>query len=254
MRAMNGRWRVAWLRGVRTLSLPRATLLLALLLAPVALAAYDGERDVAFEPHLGRQLSTTLMLRDAGGHRVALSQFLGRAPPVMVLGYLNCTDPCTRSTDAAADALGHAGLRADSDYLPLFVSIDPRDEAAPRALDGWHVLVGARAANELARAVGFRFYQDPQSGGFVHPHGFIVLTPEGRVSRYFIGTQFNPDDVAAAVHTAAQGQAPGLLERVLLFVFRQPVAARYSGAVLWLLQVALAFFAGYVLFHVWGRH
>lgn len=236
-----------------TLFLARARLaLLSLfLLLPGAVPAYEGERDIAFEPHVGRQLSTTLVLRDTAGRKVALGQFLGRVPSILVLGYIGCNDPCSQVTNAALDALGRAGLRGEMDYLPLFVSVDPRDESAPRPRDGWHVLVGARAANELARAVGFRFYQDTETGTFIHPSGFVLLTPEGRIARYFIGTQFDPDEVGAAVRAAAHGQAPGMLERVLLYVFREPPAARYSGAVLWLLQVALAFFAGYVLFLVW---
>lgn len=226
-----------------------AALLLPALLCAGAARADDTDRDIAFEPHVGRQLATTLVLRDTGNHKVALSQFLGRVPPVLVLGTLNCGDPCLAVPRAATAALAQAGLRADADYLPIFVSIDARDELAPRAIDGWHVLVGARAANELARAVGFRFYQDGTTGTFAHPAGFIVLAPEGRIARYFVGTRFDADEVGAAVRAAAQGQAPGLIERAMLFVFREPVAARYSGAVLWLLQVALAFFAGYVLFH-----
>jgi protein SCO1 len=229
-------------------------LLCALLVLPCDLAAYDGDRDVAFEPHVGRQLSTTLVLRDTGGRKVVFSQFLGRVPPILVLGYLGCGAPCTRVASATVDALGQAGLRAEADYKPIFVSIDPRDEATPRPLDGWHVLVGARAANELARAVGFRFFQDTDTGGFIHPNGFILLTPEGRISRYFISDAFDADDVGAAVRAAARGQTPGFIERVLLYVFREPPAARYSGAILWLLQVALAFFAGYVLFLVWPKH
>ncbi len=234
---------------------PAARFVLAALILLVLPArsprAYDGDRDIAFEPHVGRQLSTTLVLRDAGGRKVALSQYLGRIPPVLVLGHLDCTDPCPRVTEAATDALTRAGLRADVDYVPIFVSIDPRDETGPQAREGWHVLVGARSANELARAVGFRFFQDAASGGFVHPAGFIVLTPEGRISRYFIGTHFDAQEVGAAVRAVSRGQAPGLIERLLRFVFHEPVAARYSGAILWLLQVALAFFAGYVLFFMW---
>jgi protein SCO1/2 len=97
------------------------------------------------------------------------------------------------------------------DYDVLTVSFDPRDtpQAAAekkqewlRALDkgndrqSWHFLTGNQnAIQALTQAVGFRYNWDPKTHLFAHATGIMVLTPEGRVSKYFYGAEYSPTDL-----------------------------------------------------------
>jgi len=181
-----------------------------------------------------------------------------RAPVVLVLGYLRCPNLCDTTLAGVTEGLRMAGLRPGSDYRALFVSIDPRDTPAlaaeakakrvpAGALGAWRFLTGDAAA--VARAVGFRYARDGDE--YAHPAGFVVLTPEGTVSRYFPGVRFDPGEVRAALADARRGEAGPLARPLLLLCAHLDPAGRYTAAIVDALRAAaVLFLAGGALF-VW---
>lgn len=225
---------------------------LALLLCACTAWAHALDRETYFDPRPGARLPTSLVLRDELARQVPLRRFTGRVPIVLMLGYLACNGECARVADAAVAALRGAGLQAEVHYVPLFISVDPRDDGVmvqPRV--NWNVLTGARAASEVARTVGFRYFYDERTGTFDHPSGFVVLTPDGEVSRYFTGARFDAAEVGAAVR-AAQPEPHTLLERVLSCCMRDDALGRYGRAFFSVVQIGLALVAS-ALFFLWQR-
>jgi protein SCO1/2 len=101
----------------------------------------------------------------------------------------------------------------------------------------------------LARAVGFRYAYDPKSDQFAHPAAAIVLTPEGRISRYLYGVALRPLDVRLALAEARQGRIGDLAGRLLLTCFRyDPTTRRYG----FFISAVLKGGGGLVLFSVAG--
>ena len=100
-------------------------------------------------------------------------------------------------------------LESGREFEVVAVSIDPTEtpELAARkkaricaALRqepaGWHFLTGAEPQiKELAHAVGFRYAYDPKTKQFAHASAIMVLTPTGRLSRYFYGIDYAPRDL-----------------------------------------------------------
>jgi protein SCO1/2 len=210
----------------------RAALLWLLLLATPALARVP---DVAFRE--GR-----------------LGDYLGTRPLVLVLGYERCANLCGTTLDGVALALRDTGLAAERDYTGLFVSVDPRDEKAPReGRAGWHFLTGAASAAALAKAVGFDYRYDPDSGEFAHPAGFFVLTPQGEVARYFMGVRFDAAELRRALGDAALGRTQGSFERLLLLCFHDPAIGRHTAAVLNGVRIAMALFLAALGFLAWRK-
>lgn len=209
----------------------RLAFLLALLSCPAI-----GAVDVEFAPHPGARVPGDAAFREA-----KLGDYYGRAPVVLVLGYLGCVNLCGTTLTGVAEALGGTGLRADRDYTALFASIDPRDEGAPRERrPGWHFLTGAAAAARVAEAVGFRYRFEKESGQFAHPAGFVVLTPQGVVSRYFEGVRFDPADLRKAIAAAGRGETQGSFARLLLVCFHDPLGAKNTAAVMNGVRIAMA--------------
>ena len=210
-----------------------------------------GLRYVDFDPRPGAQLPLAVLLHEAG-RPVRLERFFGRAPVVLQLGYLGCLNLCSTALASTSAALTQTGLAPGRDYIALFVSIDARDEKAPpERRDGWHVLTGAAPAAALARSVGFRFAYEEQSGQFAHPAGFVVLTPEGTVARYFPGVHSDPGELRRALESAARGERPGAFERLLLVCFHDPVSGAHSETILWLLKLLAALLAAGLALLVW---
>lgn len=181
----------------------------------------------------------------------ALAPVSAKTPIVLVLGYRDCLHLCSTVAEGVEEALRRAGLRADADYTPMFASIDPRETGA-RPFHGWKVLTG-NTASSMAEAVGFQYEYEKASGEFEHPAGFVVLTPGGRVSRYFEGVRFDPAEVRKALRFAAAGETPGLLERVALVCFHDPVSGKYDRIVLAVLKLLLALFVASLGIYLW-RH
>jgi len=208
--------------------------LLFLILFSTHAAAH--ERLVDFVPHPGASVPGSLAFREA-----RLGDFYGRTPLVLVLGYEGCINLCGTTLDGVSYALRTAGLAPGRDYTALFVSVDPRDEKAPHlARAGWHFLTGAASAARVAQTVGFEYYYDADSGEYAHPAGFVVLTPDGEVARYFEGVRYDADELRATLAGAGRGETQSTFERVLLLCFHDPLGGRHTPAVMMALRLMIA--------------
>ena len=221
----------------------------ALLWLLVAGSAQAHVPAVDFDPHPGARVAADLRFREA-----RLGDYLGGAPVVLVLGYVGCVNLCGTTIDGVSSALRDAALVPERDYRALFVSIDPRDEKAPPGRHaGWHFLTGAASAAAVAKAVGLRYYYEPASGEFAHPAGFVVLTPQGEVARYFTGVRYDAAEVRRALADAALGRTQSTYERLLLLCFHDPVTGRHTAAVLNALRIAMVLFLAALGLLAWRK-
>jgi protein SCO1 len=195
---------------------------LALMLSTPANARIDaGEfASLGFRQHPGAQLPLGAQLRDESGRPIALgSAFAGR-PTVLVLEYLRCQNLCSLVLSGATAAMIQAHLTPGKDANLVAVSIDPRDTpadaAAARAMYSRRFPnpgVAARGIRfftgtpdtvaGIAKAIGFPYRFDQQSGQYAHPAGFVLATPAGRISRYVLGLNPQPGLLRQAVTAAA---------------------------------------------------
>lgn len=208
----------------------RRLVLLLLISAP----AFAAMPDVAFQPHPG-----ALVPGDAQFREARLGDYYGRTPLVLVLGYVGCVNLCGTTLNGVDEALRETGLVADRDYRALFLSIDPRDEQAPAGRKpGWHFLTGAASAARVAKVVGFPYSYEAESGQFAHPAGFVVLTPQGAVARYFEGVRFDARALKEAIARAGIGETQSSFDRLLLVCFHDPANGRHTPAVMAGVRVA----------------
>jgi protein SCO1 len=217
--------------------LPRAALRV-----PPAVAAVD------VDEKLGARLPLGLTFTDSAGRTRRLGDFIDqRRPVVLVLAYYRCPMLCDLVLAGISTSLRKLGWTLGTDYKGVTVSIDPHDtpvaahhkqvavlqamnESGPTAEASWPFLVGAPASiDALADAVGFRYAHDPTSDQFAHPAVVMVLTPDGRVSRYLYGVNFRLLDVRLGMTEAARGGVGGIVDRVLLTCFRYDPSARRYG-------------------------
>ena len=133
---------------------------------------------------------------------------------------------------------------ASAEFDVLTVSFDSSDNAAlaaatvnfvqrysrPGAQAGWHFLTGDDVAIErLTRAVGFQYQYDAQSGEFSHATGILLLTPEGKTSRYYYGIEFSPRDLRLGLIEAAADKIGSPIDQLLLFCYHyDPVTGKYG--------------------------
>ncbi len=235
---------------------------------PAASALPPVLQNVGFEPQLNAALPLDLPFHDENGSDVHLRDYFGTRPVVLAFVYYTCPMLCDQLEQGVVGTLRMLSFNPGRDYDVVFVSFDSRDtpEAAaekkktamthfrrPQTAAGWHFLTGsADSIATLAKAARFRFTFDAKNNLFAHASGLLLLTPDGRISRYFYGVEFPSRDVRLGLVDASAGKIGTPIDHVLLFCYHyDPSTARYSAAILKIMQlggiVTIALLAGGIL-------
>ncbi len=109
----------------------------------------------------------------------------------------------------------------------------------PGAASGWHFLTGpAESINALTKAVGFQYQYDPKSSQYAHATAIMVLTPQGRISRYFYGVDYPPKDLRMGLVEASHDKIGNAVDQVLLYCYHyNPATGKYGAVVANILKV-----------------
>src|SRR5271165_7259198 len=205
--------------------------------------------NVGFDPQLNAQIPLDAPFVDEYGQPASLRQFSGKKPVVLAFVYFTCPMLCNQVEQALVGTLKMISFNPGHDYEVVVISFDPSDTpdealkkkhealsrfARPTTEPGWHFLTGSQEAIDAAtKAADFRFSYDPQTKLFGHASGILLLTPEGRISRYFFGVDYPPSNVRLALVDASAGRIGTPVDHLLLFCYQyDPSKARYSATIL----------------------
>jgi protein SCO1/2 len=212
--------------------------------------ALPPQQPAQYLQRLDAQLPLSATFTDDNGTATRLGAFFGKRPVVMVLGYYHCPNLCSTLMDGVLESLAGVHLPPQA-YRVVGVSIDPSETAevaarkkltyAPlvaRAGGELHLLTAAQPQiKALAHSAGLQYSYDAATQQYAHPAGFLVATPEGRISHYFMGVRFDPRDVRLALVDASAGRIGSPVDRlVLLCSHYDPATGRYSTAVMSLVR------------------
>jgi len=209
---------------------------------------------VGIDQKLGSQVPLDLTFVDESGRAVTLSEYFGNRPVVLTLVYYECPMLCTQVLNGAVGAFKTMNFTAGQEFDVLTISFDPNDTAAlatqkkatyiakygrPQAAAGWHFLTGKQASIDgLANAVGFRYVYDAPTKQYVHASAIMILTPQGRVSKYFYGIEYAPRDVRLGLIEASDGKIGSPVDQVLLYCYHyDPSAGTYSMVIMNVLRL-----------------
>lgn len=244
----------------------RPTLLALLLVAaPAAIAetqvqapAQDSMtgmlRRIGFDQNLGAQVPLDLELRDEAGRKVRFEEVLGNKPAILNLVYYECPMLCNEVLNSLLRSLNALSFDVGKEFDVITVSIDPKE--TPRlasrkksaylarygrkdAAKGWHFLTGEAAPVALlAKTVGFRYEYDAKSQQYAHPAGIVILTPQGKVSRYLYGISYPARDLRLGLMDASMRKIGSPIDQLLLLCFHyDPRTGKYNFAVMNMIRV-----------------
>ena len=206
--------------------------------------------NVGFEPPLNGQIPLDLGFRDEAGRDVRLRDYFGQQKPVLLaLVYYACPMLCNQVEQGVVGSLKMLSFNPGRDYDVVFVSFDPSESPGMAAQKkesamshfgrretaaGWHFLTGSQdSIAALTKAANFRYSFDAKSGIFAHASGIMLLTPDGRISRYFYGVEYPSRDVRLGLVDASAGKIGTPIDHLLLYCFQyDPSTARYSATIL----------------------
>jgi protein SCO1/2 len=227
--------------------------------------------NVGIEQHLDAQVPPDLTFRDDTGKTVKLGDYFGHKPLILNLVYYNCTMLCGEALAGLSSAMRLVKFDVGNEFDVVTVSFDPRETpemAAAKKKDyvarygranaaaGWHFLTGhTDSINALTKAVGFQYQYDAKSNQYAHATAIMVLTPQGRISRYFYGVDFPPKDLRMGLVEASEGKIGNAVDAVLLYCYHyNPETGKYGAIVANILRLAAAatiLLLGGLLFVLW---
>lgn len=223
--------------------------------------------------HSGAKIPPELIFTDDGGQQVTIGDYLGQDRPIiLILGYYTCPMLCNLVFNGVRDAVNEMPLTLGEDFMIVTVSIDSTETPVVAAAkkknylkslekevpeSSWMFLTGvADQSRRLADAIGFQYYYDTKSEQFAHAAVITILTPDGTISRYLYGIQFNSRDLRLTLVEASEGKIGNTIDKILLFCYHyDPQARGYTlfaerlmrlGGLITL--VFLAFFVGILFF------
>ncbi len=216
-------------------------------------------KNAGIDQNLNHALPLNDHFRDESNNDVTLGSYFGHRPVVMALVYFKCGMLCPQVLHGMASALKQTGLHPGHDYEVVVTSIDPSDTPAdsaeakqhfvsmldnPEAADSIHFLTGRQSSiTDLAQDTGFHYVRVPGPDGkmdqFAHSSVIMIATPDGRMSKYLSGVEYQPRDVRLALVEASNHKIGSLSDLVLLYCCNySPSQGKYTVAVLRVLSLA----------------
>jgi len=206
-------------------------------------------QQVAFEQKLGQMLPLDLRFEDSTGATVKLADYFGEKPVILILVYYECPMLCTLELNGLVRSLKTLDLTAGDDFHVITVSFDPGETPAlaakkrerylgrydrAAARHGWRFLTGdEHSIDELCDAVGFHPVYDAQRDEYAHAAGVTVLTPQGKIARYFFGIDYPARDLQLGLVEASKQTIGTTTDQLLLLCYGyDPASGRYGFAII----------------------
>ena len=170
---------------------------------------------VHVDQHLNEFVPMDAKFTDDQGKSVLLKDMFAGRPIVVLPCFFKCPGVCTAEINNLFDAF--KGFKKDyigRTFDVIVLSIDPRETSVLSATKkdmtiaaymgastehgkridaehGAHFLTGdLKNIRKLTDALGFVYKYDETNGDITHPAGIMVLTPSGKISRYFITNEY----------------------------------------------------------------
>lgn len=231
---------------------------------------------IGITEHLGQMLPLDVPFVDDSKQPVTLRKyFTGKKPVLLSLVYFRCPMLCNLILNGEAEGIKQVKLTAGTDYECVVVSFDPLETpelaaankerflelyARPGAGQGVHFLTGNKESiQKLAGAVGFGFRWDEQQKQYAHQAAIYAVSPDGKLSRYLYGIEFDPQMLRLSLVEAGEGKVGSFSDRIVLFCYHfDPSGKKYTLQAWRVMQVAALLTAVLVagaigMFFMWER-
>jgi protein SCO1/2 len=207
-------------------------------------------RDVRLDNHLGRSIPLDTRFTDEEGRAIVLGDYFStdrKRPVVIVPVYYSCPSLCNYTLNGVVEMLKTLDFTPGDEFELVTVSFNPKESSRlasakkanymmayerPEAAPGWHWLVGDQEnIAPLMDALGFRYKFDVENLEYMHAPAVYLITPDGRISRYFTSLAIDAKDMRLALVEASNGEIGSIVDHFYLFCTRFDTATgRYTWA------------------------
>ncbi len=232
--------------------------------------------EVGIQQKLNEQLPLETEFKDENGKTVKIGDYFGNRPVILALVYYECPMLCSEVLNGLTGSLKGLNFSVGKEFDVVAISFDARENDKPDLAknkkenylkrygregseNGWHFLTGSQdSIDKITQSVGFGYKWDEDSQQFAHAGAIMVLTPEGKLSKYLYGIDYAPKDLKFALIESSASKIGNPVDQLLLFCYHyNPATGKYGlvvmnvirlGGVLTLLGI------GTMMFVFWRRN
>lgn len=194
-------------------------------------------KNIGIEEKIGTSIDLNLLVTNEKGEKLPLSSYFKSQKPVIISPvYFNCPGLCNFHLNGLVETLKSVDWSPSRQFEIIAFSFDAK-ETSEVALkkkanylklygregteSGWHFVVADEATvKKLTESIGFKFAWNERVKEWSHASAAIVVSSEGKISRYLHGIQFEPRDVKLALNEAARGKVGNIVDSVMLYCFK----------------------------------
>lgn len=232
--------------------------------------------DVGIEQKLNEQLPLDTEVKDENGKTVKIGEFFGKRPVILALVYYECPMLCSEVLNGLTGTLKGLNFSAGKEFDVVALSFDAKENEKPELAknkkenylkrygregseNGWHFLTATQdSIDKITKAVGFGYKWDEQSQQFAHAGAIMVLTPDGRMSKYLYGIDYAPKDVKFAIMESGENKIGTPVDQLLLYCYHyNPATGKYGLQILNIIRIGGIFTLlgmGTMFFVFWRRN
>ena len=209
---------------------------------------------IGIDQRLNHHVPLDLPFVDEQGKDVKLGDYFGKRPVLLAMVYYECPMLCTQVLNGVTGALKTINFDVGKEFDIVAVSINPLEgpglaaqkKAAylerygrPQTANGWHFLTGREEnIRALAKAVGFRYEYDETIKQYAHGAGVELITPKGKIARYFYGIEYAPRDLRLGIVEASEERIGSPIDTALLLCFHyDPATGKYGPTALTMVRI-----------------
>ncbi|MEJ2595375.1 MAG: SCO family protein [bacterium] len=212
---------------------------------------------------LDEYISDELVFTDEKFNEINIKESIDK-PTVLALVYYECPGICSPLLNGLAEAMDRSDIELGDDYQVYTISFSHTEKPSLARKkkktyeklvkhgdtdNGWKFFTGdSTTIYQLLDDVGYKIKKEGKE--YIHPGAIIVLSPDGKVTRYLYGsTYFLPFDLKMAVVEASEGRSGPTINKVLKYCFSyDPEGQKYvfnmtkiSGTLILILAASLLF-------------
>jgi len=178
-----------------------------------------------------------LQVRNENGELKTLGAYFKAHKPVMISPvYFDCPGLCNFHFNGVIETLQKINWNPGEKFEVIAFSFDSKENSElaskkkanymkmfnrPGHENGFHFLTADEVTiKKLTESLGFEFKWNAAANEWSHASAAIVITPDGKISRYLHGIEFDPKDMRLALNEASNGKVGNIIDSVVLFCFK----------------------------------
>jgi protein SCO1/2 len=214
--------------------------------------------EIGIVEHLDEFLPDDVYLIGEDSQKVVLTDLIDK-PTVLNLVYYRCPGICSPLMEGLAEVMNKSDLKPGKDYQVLTISFDPTEtidlavrkktnylnltDKKDEIAKGWKFFISDSASiAKVTNTVGFKYKRT--GNDFLHAASVMLISPDGKITRYLNGVYFLPFEFKMAVIEAGKGTSGPTINKILQYCYTyDPKGQTYVLNVTKLAGTMILFFA-----------